>query len=138
MRTFILAACIAALPFVAPADCGGHGDPSTMLVSTAWLGDHMKDPNLVIFAIGEQKEFDAGHIPGSSLIELRAFAPVIDGLSTQLPPMADLAATFGKLGVNDNSRIVIYVTKNLNQLAARLYLTFDAMGFGRKTSILDG
>jgi thiosulfate/3-mercaptopyruvate sulfurtransferase len=138
MRTLILAASIAALPFFATADCGGHGDPSTMLVSTTWLAEHIKDPNLVIFAIGLPKEFDAGHIPGSSLVELSAFAPAIDGLSTQLPPMADLAATFGKLGVNDNSRIVIYVTKNMNQLAARLYLTLDAMGFGRKTSILDG
>ncbi len=32
----------------APAQCGAHGDRNSMLVSTAWLAEHLNDPNVVI------------------------------------------------------------------------------------------
>jgi thiosulfate/3-mercaptopyruvate sulfurtransferase len=52
--------------------------------------------------------------------------------------MPDLAAMFGKLGVSNNSRIVLYQTKDWFSPMTRSYLTLDAMGLGPHTSILDG
>ena len=37
------------------ATCGGHGDRATMLVTTGWLAEHLKDKNLVIVAIGPRR-----------------------------------------------------------------------------------
>ncbi len=123
-----------------PAACGGHGDGSTMLVSTAWLAEHMKDPNVVVLAVGEKSEYGAGHIPGSLFLEYMDthLMKGPTGLSVEMPPMADLAAVFGKLGVTNNSHIVLYETKDWFSPTARIYLTLDAMGLGPHTSILDG
>ncbi|MFZ0818579.1 MAG: sulfurtransferase [Candidatus Acidiferrales bacterium] len=120
--------------------CGGHGDKNTMLVSTAWLAEHLKDPNLVMLAVGQRSEYDAGHIPGSLFLDYEDthLMKGPTGLSVELPPMADLSAVFGKLGVSNNSRIVLYQTKDWFSPMTRSYLTLDAMGLGPHTSVLDG
>jgi thiosulfate/3-mercaptopyruvate sulfurtransferase len=123
-----------------PATCGGHGDKSTMLVSTEWLAEHMKDPNLVVLAVGNQSDYDHAHIPGSLYVNYHEthlmMAP--NGLTVELPPMADLETYFGKLGVTNNTRVVLYPLKDTFSWMTRIYLTFDAMGLGKQTSILDG
>ncbi len=42
------------------------------------------------------------------------------------------------MGVANDSRIVVYATKNGVSLATRAFLTLDAMGLGAHTSLLDG
>src|SRR5215469_13136891 len=132
----LLAACLCFLPaFKVAAECGGHGDRSTMVVTASWLAQHTKDPNLVILAVGDPQLYAAAHIPGSSLVELREISTRGD-LTLQLPAMADLAAAFSNKGVNDDSRIVLYSLKDGISQTARVYLTLDAMGLGRRASIL--
>jgi thiosulfate/3-mercaptopyruvate sulfurtransferase len=138
MKTLILTACIAILPAAAiAADCGGHGNRDTMLVTPAWLASHVKDANLAILAVGDPKQYSEAHIAGSAMLEMQEIA-VRGDLTLELPPMADLAATFAKKGVRDDSRIVLYMTKDQATQTARVYLTLDAMGFGARASILDG
>jgi thiosulfate/3-mercaptopyruvate sulfurtransferase len=137
MQTLILAACLAILPAAAIADCGGHGDRNTMLVTPAWLAAHVKDANLAVLAVGDPKQYATAHIPGSAMVEMQEIATRGD-LTLELPPMADLAATFAKKGVTDDSHIVLYMTKDQATQTTRVYLTLDAMGFGARTSILDG
>jgi thiosulfate/3-mercaptopyruvate sulfurtransferase len=125
---------------VAGAPCGGHGDRSTMLVSTSWLAEHLHDANLVVLAVGDKGDYDKGHIPGS------VFADYMDshlmkgptGLTLELPPMSQLAEVFGKLGVTNDSHIILYQAKDWFSPTARVYLTLDAMGLGARTSVLDG
>lgn len=144
IRTTVAAAAflmvLAALTpqFTLAATCGGHGDASTMLVSTAWLADHLKDPNVVILALGQQAEYDAAHIPGARSANPSQIAPQIGDLHSQLPPAADLTALFQKLGVSNDSRVILYMSKDAVTSTARAYMTLDAMGLGRQTSILDG
>jgi thiosulfate/3-mercaptopyruvate sulfurtransferase len=138
MQTLILAACFVILPAAAiAADCGGHGDRNTMLVTPAWLAAHAKDANLAILAVGDPKQYADAHISGSAMVEMQEIATRGD-LTLELPPMADLATTFAKKGVSDNSRIVLYMTKDQTTQTSRVYLTLDAMGFGARTSVLDG
>jgi thiosulfate/3-mercaptopyruvate sulfurtransferase len=124
----------------APAPCGGHGDKNTMLVSTAWLAEHLNDANLVVLAVGEKGDYDKGHIPGSLFISYHDthLMEAPNGLSVELPPMADLEAVFGKLGVTNSSRVVLYPLKDTFSWATRIYLTLDAMGLGRQSALLDG
>ncbi len=111
-----------------------------MVVSTAWLAEHLKDPNLVVLAVGEKSDYDAKHIPGSLFISYpdTHLMTAPNGLSVELPPMADLEAVFGRLGVSNNSHIVLYPLKTTFSWMTRIYLTLDAMGLARQTSILDG
>jgi thiosulfate/3-mercaptopyruvate sulfurtransferase len=141
MRWIVLLSLTAAAAYGAAPGCGGHGDRSTMLVTTEWLAGHAKEPDLVLLAVGQKSEFDQGHIPGSLFLDyntivLRATAEHPN--SFELPPMADLAATFSQLGVSNSSRVVLYMTKDYVSPTTRVYLTLDAMGLGRRTSLLDG
>jgi thiosulfate/3-mercaptopyruvate sulfurtransferase len=137
----MLAISMAIAPvFAAPAPCGGHGDKSTLLVSTAWLAEHLNDANLVVLGVGNKDDYDKGHIPGSLYISYHDthLMEAPNGLSVELPPMADLEALFGKLGVTNDSRIVLYPLKDTFSWATRIYLTLDAMGLGRQAALLDG
>jgi thiosulfate/3-mercaptopyruvate sulfurtransferase len=141
MRWLVLMSMAAVAAYGAAPGCGGHGDHSTMLVTAEWLAGHAKDPDLVLLAVGQKSEFEQGHIPGSQFLDynsivLRATAERPN--SYELPPMADLAATFGQLGVSNSSRIVLYMTKDYVSPITRVYLTLDAMGLGPRTSLLDG
>ena len=56
----------------AAATCGGHGTQESLIVSTGWLANHMKDANLVLLAVGDKSDYDAEHIAGSQFIEYRS------------------------------------------------------------------
>lgn len=137
MKTSLLA--LVMVPVLVLA-CGGHGAADSMLVSTSWLADHLKDVNLVVLAVGDKADYDAAHIPGAQYVEYKEVAPKgANGLSAELPAMPVLAAFFSKLGVGNDSRIVIYRMKdNALTQAARVYMTLDAMGLGAGASLLDG
>jgi thiosulfate/3-mercaptopyruvate sulfurtransferase len=124
----------------APAPCGGHGDKNTMMVSTAWLAEHLNDSNLAVIVIEDKDEFNKGHIPGSVSMEFMESHLMTGptGLTMELPPMSQLAETFGKLGVTNDSHIILYQSGDSFTAVARVYLTLDAMGLGAQTSVLDG
>ncbi len=113
-----------------------------MLVSAEWLAGHLKDPNLVVLALGQKADYDAGHIPGSLYVpteEIRTNPGPGHPLSVELPPINDLAGTFGRLGVTNSSRVVLYWSSlNSAILTTRAFLTLDALGLGRNVALLDG
>ncbi|HEY2014869.1 MAG TPA: sulfurtransferase [Bryobacteraceae bacterium] len=134
-------AVLAALPCSAVAtSCGGHGNRDSLLVSTSWLADHLNDRNLVILEIGDKAAYDKAHIPGAQfVVYMETHLMKSDaGLTLEMSPMAELADVFGKAGVTDDSRIVLYASRNLDAQTARVYVTLDAMGLGARTSILNG
>jgi thiosulfate/3-mercaptopyruvate sulfurtransferase len=122
------------------ATCGGHGTRDTMLVSTAWLADHLKDKNLVIVALGPPADYQS-HIPGAVPLTMSDIStPMVSGqLMLELPPVEQLHKTFVGLGITNDSRVVLYLSSgNSVQSMTRVYLTLDAMGLGARTSILNG
>lgn len=138
---WLFPACLALsqLAVAAPA-CGGHGDRNTMLVTTAWLADHLKDPNLVVLAVGQDGDYEKGHIPGSQFVKYMDthLMKSPEGLTLELSPMPELAQVFEKVGVTNDSHVVLYMTSNWVSQTTRVFLTLDAMGLGAHTSILDG
>jgi thiosulfate/3-mercaptopyruvate sulfurtransferase len=123
----------------AAATCGGHGTPESLVVSTKWLADHVKDANLVVLAVGSKADYDAGHIAGSQFLEYSSVGVKGEsGLMLELPPMEKLAEVFSKLGVSNDSRVVVYRLKDWLTQAARVVVTLDAMGLGQNAAMLDG
>jgi thiosulfate/3-mercaptopyruvate sulfurtransferase len=110
-----------------------------MIVSTDWLSKHLSDDSLVLLQVGDKKEYDDAHIPGAQFIQLVDIStPRGTGLILELPPVDQLKTTFEKLGVNDRSRIIVYFSKDWVTPTSRVYFTLDYLGFGDRTSILDG
>lgn len=111
----------------------------SLLVSTEWVGKHLKDDSLVLLHVGEKDEYLAGHIPGAQFIQTSDIStPRGQGLTLELPPVDLLKATFEKFGVTDKSRIVVYFGKDWLTPTARVFMTLDYLGLGDRTSILDG
>jgi thiosulfate/3-mercaptopyruvate sulfurtransferase len=139
MSGFLILSALLTVPASILA-CGGHGTPETLLVSTSWLAAHLKDPNLVILAVGAKTDFEAAHISGAQYVGYNEIAVKgANGLSAELPAMPALTATFSRLGVSNDSHIVIYRIKdNALTQAARVFLTLDAMGLGSNAALLDG
>jgi thiosulfate/3-mercaptopyruvate sulfurtransferase len=120
--------CAAALP----ADGTVHPE---MIVSAPWLSDHLSDPKVIVLHVGDRRsEYESGHIPGARFLALEDF---IEGEDAELPSTEKLKATFEKLGVSDESLVVIYTTA-WYPMAGRAYYTLDYLGHGDHAALLDG
>lgn len=124
------------------------------LVETEWLAAHLDDPNLRILestvllqrdpntgasaVVSGREQWAIGHIPGST------FADIIDDLSEtdnprwrfEAPSAEKLAEAIGRLGVGDDSQVVIYDRAG-NSWAARLWWMLRSAGFDN-AGVLNG
>jgi thiosulfate/3-mercaptopyruvate sulfurtransferase len=109
-----------------------------MLVSTAWLQEHLNDRDLVVLYVGrDQGEYDAAHIPGARFLPLDELVEQHKDSLNDLPSVAALQTVFEDLGAGDDSRIVLYGDSG-GLLAARAYFTLDYLGHGGRAALLDG
>jgi thiosulfate/3-mercaptopyruvate sulfurtransferase len=110
-----------------------------MLVAPEWLATRLNDPSLVILHVGSERDYGAGHIPGARLVNLADISITGEGgLRLELPPPGALAKALGKLGITDNSRVVVYPGTESTQSATRVWFTLDYAGLGDRASLLDG
>jgi thiosulfate/3-mercaptopyruvate sulfurtransferase len=127
----VLIACSTYAP-AKPADGTVHPE---MIVSAQWLSAHLNDPKVIVLHVGDKhSEYESGHIPGARFLALEDF---IEGEDAELPSTEKLKATFEKLGVSDESRVVIYTT-SWYPMAGRAYYTLDYLGHGDHAALLDG
>jgi len=133
---FILAALTAAAPPVSPRE--------PLVVTTAWLANHLHDKGLILFHIGDRATravYDSVHIPGAQfLAPLSEFStPRVQGsLVLELPSVATLDSVLESKGISDDSRIVLYYAREYFSPTSRAFFTLDYMGLGGRVSILDG
>lgn len=109
-----------------------------ILIDTKALAGALDDPALVLLHVGSQKDYDEGHIPGARLVTLGDLSITENGLRLQLPTVHQLQEALGKLGVSDTSRVVVYAGTDSVQSATRVWFTFDYLGLGDRTSLVDG
>lgn len=109
-----------------------------LLVSTAWLAKHLKDPNLVLLHVADTfADYKRGHIPGARFLATGKFIDNAGKLGSEQPALEVLTRTFSDLGLTEKSRVVLYATAWMPN-AARAYLTLDYLGMGERTALLDG
>jgi thiosulfate/3-mercaptopyruvate sulfurtransferase len=131
---------LAALTVAAPAP--RTADP--LLVSSGWLAQHLNDPGLVIFHIGDQSSrpaYDEGHIPGARFLNpfTDLSTPRVQGtLALELPSAEILDSVLEAKGVSDDSRIVLYWARGYYTPTSRALFTLEYAGLAGRVSILDG
>jgi thiosulfate/3-mercaptopyruvate sulfurtransferase len=109
-----------------------------LLVSTAWLADHLKDPDLVLVHVADTfADYRRGHIPGARFLPTGKFIDNAGALGAELPAVETLAKTFTELGLGEKRRIVLYTTA-WPPTAARAFYTLDYLGAGDRVALLDG
>lgn len=129
-----LAPCPAA---AAPARIDAPGR-ARMLITPAQLSRQLNDPKLVIFQIGVEQEYQAGHIPGARYFNTDWVERENSSLALELPDISRLDSVFGSLGVGPESKIVLYFGKDWVSVTTRVYFTLDYMGLSGRTVLLDG
>jgi thiosulfate/3-mercaptopyruvate sulfurtransferase len=107
-------------------------------VSTGWLTQHLRDPNLVLLHVGDEAQYRAAHIPGARFVRLQDVSTSQGGLSLEMLPAGELRRRLQALGVTDRSHIVIYYGNDWVSPATRILFTLNAAGLGGRSELLDG
>ena len=114
-------------------------------LSTAWLAAHLEDPGLVVidatwFMPGTPRDARAEHaerhIPGAVFFDIDEVSDHSIPLPHMLAPAADFAVHARRLGVEADSRVVIYDAHGIFS-APRVWWNFRAMGH-ENVFVLDG
>ena len=99
---------------------------SGLLVSPSELAAMLKDPAVVVVAVGTNPaDFELGHVPGARFVLYGDFAIDTGGLQSELPPIDQLRRVLANAGINDRSKVVIYGS---TIAATRLFFTLDYFG----------
>lgn len=125
------ATVLGALLVTCPAAAQTRPAVPPLLVSTTWLADHLRDPNVVVLhtsqaAAAREQIPGAQHVAHDSLMTMAA--------SHDLAGTSDLVTTLERAGVSSSSHVVIYG----EALASGwLFFALDYLGHER-TSMMDG
>ncbi len=116
------------------------------LVSTAWLHDHLRDPDVRIIDAAYRMpamrpplavdEYKARHIPGAVFFDVDAVADHTTDLTHMLPPPLLFAREVGALGIGNDDLVVIY-DRGDYMGGPRAWWTFGTFGHER-VKVLDG
>jgi thiosulfate/3-mercaptopyruvate sulfurtransferase len=125
--------------FFACTSVGAQAPATPMIVSSDWLARHLNDRSVVLLhVVHDTMDFGMGHIPGARELSYSAFTTTRDSIGTELPSADELQQLFEKLGVSDNSHVVIYTgMTGMAPMASRAFLTLDYLGLP-KISLLNG
>ena len=134
MRPLLAAAALAALvaaPSTAVAQAPDAGARDRLVVSAAWLTEHVNDPDLVLLHVGTKPTYDAGHIAKARYVTLRDLTVdngAVPGLSLEMLPPDVLRDRLAALGISDRSRVVVYQSDDQWTQSTRVMLTLDYAG----------
>ena len=139
----LLVACLLVFTtFLAPSVSGAFQQGAvrqSMLVSAAWLQEHLNDSSLVILHVGtNRREYRDGHIPGARFLWTQALAYSDPDLTLELPSKAQADSVLKKLGISKTSRIVLCFDGSNVTPTTRMFFTLDYLGLGDRVSLLDG
>ena len=119
-------------------------DPKT-LVSTKWLADHIKDPDLRIFDAswylpGDDRdakaEYAKQHIQGARFFDIDDISDARSELPHMVPEVEKFMSRMRAMGVGDGHQVVVYDGSGLFS-AARVWWLFRLMG-KTDVAVLDG
>jgi thiosulfate/3-mercaptopyruvate sulfurtransferase len=148
LLTAVVLLALVCHPSTSSAQVANGSSRDTLVVSPAWLAEHLNDRNLVVLQVGKRDTYAAGHIPGARLVDYDAGAlaapmdhganaPMTTALRLEMLPAAELREQLAALGISDTSRIVVVPADNYWAPSTRVVATLDYAGLSN-VSWLDG
>ena len=119
-------------------------DPKT-LVSTDWLAQHLKDPDLRILDASwylpdanrdPKAEYKDAHIPGARFFDIDEVSDGRSDLPHMAPPAEKFMSRMRAMGVGDGHQVVVYDGAGILS-APRVWWLFKLMG-QENVAVLDG
>jgi len=143
MKRLVLATAILAvalLPARSSAQVANGSTRDKLVVTPAWLAQHLHDPDLVLLQVGTKETYDKGHIPGARFgdwMKLHTMSMNPGDLTLEMPPADEIHAALDSFGISDNSHVVVYASDEYWSPSTRVVLTLDYAGLSN-VSYLDG
>lgn len=110
-----------------------------IVVTTQWLKEHFNDENLVVLHVAQnRRDYTKGHIPGARFLWHGWMAMSNPELSYEVLSVNELDAKIEELGISNESKIVLCGVGGNVSPTARMFITFEYLGMGNRTAILDG
>ena len=123
------------------------------IVDTSWLAEHLHDPDLRVLdctthlmpptkggpydVVSGRADFEKGHIPGAGFADIdNELSDKNHRLHFMLPSPEFFANAIGKLGVGDDTKVILYSTAN-HWWATRLWWMLRVFGHDNVT-VLNG
>jgi thiosulfate/3-mercaptopyruvate sulfurtransferase len=141
IRSAIVLTAFLLLGLTAAANPRRESPRESLVVSTSWLAAHLADPKLVLLHVGDKAEYDAAHILGARYVSLADISNTDrtgKGLILEMPAADDLKTRLEKLGISNDSRVVVYYGKDWVSPTTRVIFTLDYAGLGDRAVLLDG
>ncbi|MBG6212831.1 MAG: sulfurtransferase [Cryobacterium sp.] len=127
--------------------------PSSPVVSTQWLADHLGSDNLVIldatvfarapsddgprYLSGKEDYLTTGHIPGAVFADLfDVFSDPTGAFDFSRPSAEQFEVATASVGIDNDTTVVVYDAV-VGQWAARIWWLFRAFGYD-DVAVLDG
>lgn len=141
------------------AAAGAQSPRDALLVSPAWVAEHIHDANTIILHVGDPKQYPAKHLPGARFIDLSdisvsdhggmqmppGFTPPPEplkgpknGLVLEMPTAEQLRSQLSKFGISDNTKIIVYEANDWISPSTRVVFTLDYAGLGKNVVVMDG
>lgn len=120
-------------------------DDPRVLVSTDWLAEHLKDPDLRVLDASwylpamnrdAKREYDEAHIPGARFFDIDEISDQRSELPHMAPTVEKFMSRLRAMGVGDGHQVVIYDGAGIFS-AARVWWNFRLMG-QFDVAVLDG
>lgn len=120
-------------------------DAFPILVSTGWLFDNLKAPDVKVLDASSylptenrdtRAEFEQEHIPGAAFFDLENIVDSVSPLPHTVPNAVDFSNAASALGISNADRVVIYDTSPFFS-APRAWWMFKHFGH-EKVAVLDG
>ena len=130
---------LAALLAFSSLGFAGEEGAAPMLVTPAWLAEHLKDPDVVVLNISSSiRPYKLGHVPGARFLWYNSYSSATQELSAELVPPDRLDTLLEGLGISNNTHIILCGVQGNVSFVARAYVTLEYLGLAGHTSILDG
>ncbi len=120
-------------------------DDPQVLVSTDWLAQHLKDPDIRVldasyFLPGVERdaraEYAQAHIPGARFFDIDEISDLRSDLPHMVPPVEKFMSRMRAIGVGDGHQVVVYDSQGIFS-APRVWWLFKLMG-QNDVAVLDG
>ena len=119
-----------------PTAAIAQSDQVPVLVSTAWVAEHLDDPEVLLVHVTMLSMAPSeAFIPGAVGLDYHSIE-TSEGLAIELPSPQQLVPVFRAAGVSNDKHVVVY-GGGAAHIAARAFVTLEYLGHPR-VSVMDG
>ena len=110
-----------------------------MLITAEWLNENISNPELVLLQVNFLRlDYEKEHIKGARFLWPDWLAANSPEGNFNPPDAAEATKVLQQLGINKNSRVILYHTKGDVSVTARMFVTLEYLGLKGRVHYLNG